>query len=285
MKTDSIDIKIIADTGGDFTDDLVKEYDVNLIPFTIEAGDDTFLDTDDVDTEAIMRSMENSPNPVRTACPAPGKFLKAMKDSLANNIFIVTISGKLSGSFESANAAKKQFLEEFPDKKVEIIDSMSASAGEALVLYKLCKEVSKGMDFDTVTKAINEFASNMKTYFVLDSVDSLMKNGRLSRVKGTLVNVLGIKPLLGSNGEGEIVSYGGYRGSKRALKQLADRICGEAKESKNKEIFISYAGDEERARKLAESISECSEWSEIRVQHTRGLSTAYAQRGGVVVSY
>ncbi len=277
--------QIIADTGGDLPDKLVDEYNVKLIPFSIEADGTRFIDDDDIDVYEVMNAMERSPNPVRTACPSPGTYIEAMEATDANPVYIVTISSKLSGSADSAKMAVEGFMQKHPDRRAFVVDSLSASAGETLVTMELHRLLQLDISSEEVEKRITDFVNNMKTYFILDTLESLMKNGRLPKVKGVIATMLSIKPLMGSNGQGEIIAYGIHRGMKKSVRELVKRIEQEFTNSEERTLVISHAGAKKLAEDIADKIRNVIKVKEILVVQTRGLSTAYAQRGGIVVGF
>ncbi len=280
-------IAIISDSAADISRQEEKEWGITMVPFYIDMGHHSFVDDENLDVEALLKAMDETANlsPVKTACPSPGAYLEAMKQAEADHIFILTISRKLSASWESAMAAKRGFLESFPQKKVEVIDSMSAAAGSGLVLQTLAEYVREGLDFDVVTEKIRKFAEGMRTFFVLDSLENLIKNGRLPLLKGALAKMLGIKVILGSNGQGEIEAFEKHRGLKKTLQRMAETVVSLAEKPEDQTLYITYAGDPANALQLKKLVQERMTWKEIVMHHSRGLSTSYTQRNGVVVAF
>ncbi|QRN84606.1 DegV family protein [Clostridia bacterium] len=279
-------VKIIADTSCD-TSALDNELE-NLLfaPFQITICGDTFLDTEKTRTQ-IVEAMDNCPEPARTACPSPSDFLQYFEGE-EKVIFVVCISSELSGTYSSARTAREQFLGEHPDHQIFIIDSLSASAAEAAVAHFLLRQLESGeSDYEKIAQRVQEYAKNLKTVFVLEDLSNLMKNGRLSKIQGMLASLLNIKPILGTNGKGEIMMIKNARGTKKALNELFNTIkaLSEKMDLSEKEIFISHCDAPERVEKLRARIEKEIAFKTIHILETNGLSTVYASDKGVVVAF
>lgn len=156
--------------------------------------------------------MKASPSSPKSACPSPDDYLKEFNGG--DNVFAVTISAELSGSYNSAELAKRLYLEE-NKKDIEVINSRSASVGQTLIVMKIKELISEGYSFRSIVEKVNAFRSDMKTKFVLESLDNLKKSGRLSNIKALVANVLNIKPIMGATPEGTITKIDQARGIKR----------------------------------------------------------------------
>ncbi len=278
-------IGIIADTSADISYEQEKEWGVKMIPFYIDVDHQTFVDDEQLNKEELLVAMENSREFIRSACASPGVYLDAMRDMKQDEIIVLTISRKLSGSWDSARAAREYFLKEFPHKKVEVIDCLTAAAGAGLALHTLVEYVKEGWDLDTVTHKIQEFTKQARTFLVLDSLDVVIKNGRVPLLKGKIAKMLGIKLVLGSNGEGEIIMYDKHRGLKRTMQEMGQLISSLVECPEEKTLFISYAGSAANALQLKELLTKHLNWKDVVVNHTRGVCTMYAQRNDVIVAF
>ena len=189
-------IKIIADTSADFTKEEAKAMDIAFVPFTIDAGKNTYIDDDTLDLDALYADMQASQEPTRTGCPSPYNYKEAILGTGADEVFVVTISSKLSGSYNAAKTAVEEVKREHPEKKIALIDSKSASAGTANVVSLIHKRIEEGKDFDAIEREIRDFADKQSTFFILESMDNLIKNGRIPKLAGKAVNVLNMKPIM-----------------------------------------------------------------------------------------
>lgn len=278
-----MDYKIVADSSCDLNQDLEERLDVKLVPFKIDIDERSFIDNKELDLVDFKQTMKASPNPIRTSCPSPGDFAEEYKKS--DNVFVVTISAELSGTYNSAILAKDMIMEEVPDKFVHVFNSKSASIGETLVAIKINELIGAKFSNLEIVQKVEAYIEEMKTYFISESLDNLIKNGRISKTKGLIANVLNLKPLMGANDEGEIVLVENHRGSKKAFKRLVE-IIGESKLNLEDRILaISHADALDRANQLKKEIQERYNFKDIIVVETKGLSTAYVNHQGIILAF
>ena len=179
--------KIIGDSCLDLTEDMKKDPRFQMIPLTLQVGSAQVVDDETFDQKRFIEMVKACPECPKTACPSPETFKAAFEEAEAEAVFVITLSSHLSGSYNSAAVAKKLYEEEMAEKgmaeqakKVAVIDSLSASSGElniALFIQNLC---DSGLEFDEVVEKTLAYRDGMNTYFVLESLDTLRKNGRLS---------------------------------------------------------------------------------------------------------
>jgi DegV family protein with EDD domain len=201
------------------------------------------------------------------------------------DIFVVTLSSGLSGSYNSAELAKRLYLEEHPNKKIEIIDSRSASVGQTLISLKLKELIESGHKFDAVIKKIREFRDGLKTKFVIESLDILKKNGRLSGLQAIICNALNIKPIMGGTSEGTICKLDQARGIVRALVSMAKMIERDVIKPYEKILAIAHCNNRERAHFIRNEILKRVPFRDSIIVDTAGVSTMYANEGGIIVAY
>lgn len=275
--------KIVADSSCDLNEGMEEKFNISLVPFKIDIDEHSFIDDKDLDLVKFTKTMIASPNPIRTSCPSPGDFVEEYKK--ADNIFVVTISAALSGTYNSAVLAKEMIMEEVSNKFVHVFDSKSASIGETLVALKINELVEEKLSNLEIVEKVDNYIKEMKTYFISESLDNLIKNGRISKTKGLIANVLNLKPLMGATDEGEIVLVENHRGSKKVFKRLVE-IIGESKiPFEDRILAISHADALERAIQLKEEIQEKYNFKEILIVETKGLSTAYVNYKGIILVF
>lgn len=278
-----MDYKIVADSSCDLNEELQKKLNISLIPFNISVDDEEFIDNENLDTKELIKAMKNSPNPVKTSCPSPGDFLGKFKQ--AKDIFAITISANLSGTYNSAKLARQMALDEDPDKFIHVFDSKSASIGETLVALKIDELVKEKLSNLEIVETVENYISEMKTFFILESLDNLIKNGRISKTKGLIASVLNFKPIMGSDEDGNIRLVENHRGTKKSFNRLVE-IIGETRDDfADKVLAISHANALDKALDLKEKIEKLYNFKEILIVETKGLSTAYAYDGGVILAY
>lgn len=275
--------KIIADSSCDLNDELKGKLNIRLVPFKIDVDAESFIDNDDIDVNGLIESMNKSSNPVKTSCPAPGDFAKEYEKY--KEIFVVTISSKLSGTYNSAILAKQMVEEKDPEKFIHVFDSQSASVGETLISIKIQELIDEQISKLEIVEKVEKYISEMKTFFILESLDNLIKNGRISKTKGLIANVLNLKPIMGDDGDGNIELVENNRGTKRAFKRLVE-IIGETGEKLEEKILgIAHVDALEKAEKLKKEIEKLYNFKDIILVKTRGLSTAYADDGGIILVF
>lgn len=274
--------KIIVDSSCDLSADMKKNLDASVIPFKITIDSKEYIDDENLDVMQMIEAMKNSSKGVKTACPAPGDFYEEFEKH--DDIYVVTISDKLSGSYNSASIAKDMILEKHPDKKIHIFDSKSASAGTTLVTLKLKEEIDKGTSRENLIKNINEFISKHNIYFILESLNNLIKNGRISKTKGLIASVLSFRPIMkGKKGSIELVEK--VRGNRKSFNRMIEMIGENVPTGRGQRVQISHVDALERANKIKAEIEKRYEFDEVNVVQTTGLCSAYADYGGIVLAY
>lgn len=273
--------KIVADSSCDLNEDLEKEMDVNLVPFKIDVDEYSFVDNEDLDVSELISKMNASPNPIKTSCPSPGDFAEEYD---ADSVYVVTISEQLSGTYNSAVLAKDMVLEKSPEKFIHIFNSKSASVGETLVAMKIKECIDEKLSNMQLVEKVESFIEDMKTYFISEDLSNLVKNGRISKTKGLLINALNIKPVMKATNDGNIEAIDKARGSKKAFKKLVDIIGETGVKFEERTVAISHANALQKALDLKEDLKKYN-FKDIIIVETKGLSTGYVNDGGVILAF
>lgn len=276
-----MDYKIVADSCCDLTPDLKKQLGVTTVPLSLTLGNKTFVDDETLNLTEYMEEMKSFTGKIGSACPSPGMYKEAFTGALA--AFAITLSSKLSGSHASAVMGKA--LAEEEGAQVHVFDSKSASAGELLIAVKLHKLIHDGLQHSAIVSTIEAFIDEMKTYFVLDNLDNLIKNGRIGKLAGKLISGLGIKPIMGSDGDGSIVFVSPARGENQIIEKLADTIEKSGRQTAGECMVITHCNNPGLAGKLMNAIQHRYHFSEILVVPTGGLSSMYANNKGLVMAF
>lgn len=278
---------ILADSCCDLSPELLKKTQAKIAPLTITIDDTHYVDDGTVDIPPYLAAMKASKNPVRSACPSPDLYAEDIR-ATEGDCFIVTLSAKLSGSHNAASLGVQLAQEDMPEKKVHIFDSESASAGETYIALMIHDLIAAGKSFEQIVELVEEKIRSMHTLFVLDSLDNLVKNGRISRTVALLANVLSIRLLMSDDGHGAIKNISKARGIKGALGQMVEtcRKHTEGLAAASQRLVISYCNCPERARQVRDMIREkCPAIGEIILTPTSALSSMYANDGGIVIAY
>lgn len=278
--------KIVADSCCDFDENGKKLDNVQIIPLTLHVGDIDIIDDETFDQIDFIKRVAGHPESPKSSCPSPGTYMEAYEGDY-DCVFVVTLSGSLSGSWNSAEVGKKMYFEEHPDdkKKIHVFDSCSASAGEARIatyIHELAN--TDGESFESIVEKVNAYKLEMKTFFVIETLETLRKNGRLTGLQAIVATVLNIKPVMGATDEGVIIKLDQARGMEKALKKLAQIIADTISNPQDKVLAITHCNCLERAKWMKEQIESLVKFKDITIGDTRGVATMYANDGGIIIS-
>ena len=280
--------KIIGDSCLDLTDALKKDSRFATVPLTLQVDDTMVIDDDTFDQKAFLALVKASENCPKSACPSPDAFKQAMECE-EDDVYIITLSSHLSGSYNSAALAKQLYEEEMKEKgitsskKIEVLDSESASAGQleqALYIRDLCEQ---GLNFEEVVEKLRKFRDEMHTYFVLESLDTLRKNGRLSGLQAFFATALNIKPVMGAD-HGVIIKLDQARGINKGLQRMCDIAIKEAGDTTGKRAVVCHVNNPERGEYVKQELAKRASFKEIVVTNAAGVATVYANDGGIVLA-
>ncbi len=275
--------RIIGDSCTDLPDYLKKDEHFRLVPLTLIVDNTEIVDNASFDQKDFLRRVKESPNSPKSACPSPEDYMKEFEYD--GDIYVVTLSSNLSGSYNSAELAKKLYLEDHPAKKIEIIDSRSASVAQTLIAMKIKELIEKGHLFDSVVGTIRGFRDSLKTKFVLESLETLRKNGRLSNLQAIIASALNIKPVMGATPEGTICKLDQARGIVKALVTMAKAIEHDVIKPQERILGISHCNNYERAVFVKEEILKRIPFRDCFIVDTAGVSSLYANEGGIITAY
>ena len=212
--------RLIGDSCTDLDDNLKKDDKIVIVPLTLEIGDYSVKDDDKFNQKDFIKRMAESKIGAKSACPSPEAFKEAMECD-TDMAFVVTLSEHLSGSYQSAEIGKKLYEEEHDHKDILVLSSKSASAGQYRLMLELDKLCRQGLGFEEISKRITKLRDEMKTYFVIETLDTLRKNGRLSAVTAFIASALNIKPIMGAV-DGVIIKKDQQRGMQKALAKMVE---------------------------------------------------------------
>lgn len=275
--------KIISDSGCDYRQLTTPAIDTEFIsvPLTIQIADKIFIDNAQLDIDQMMNNMYATPEASKSACPSPDDYLRAFEG--AKHIFVVTITGALSGSHNSAQLAKNIYLEEHPDTKIHVIDSLSAGGELDLFVEKLNELIDQGLSFEEIVEAITAYQAKTKLLFVLAKVDNLVKNGRLSKLIGTVVGLLNIRMVGEASETGTLELLQKARGAKKSLQAAYEEIIKAGYVGGR--ITMAHRSNEKFCQQLSERLRETFPQAQITILPTSGLCSFYAEEGGLLIGY
>lgn len=276
-------MKIIVDSCCDLNRDLIEEFNIDVVPLTIEFGDCIYRDDENLDMDAFLNNMRSTKERIRTSCPSPNDFIEKFKGP--DSAFVVTLSSALSGTNRSACIAKKMYFEEFGEKFINVFDSFSASIGETIIAMKIGEFIKNGYDELGIVEKVNEYIKGMKTFFMLESFDNLVKAGRVNPIVAKITSVLSVKPIMAGTAEGTIKLYEKVIGAKRAFKRFVDVIEEQELKLEDRILGISHCNCPEKALQFKEEAQKRYNFKDIVIMETRGISSVYANEGGIVIAF
>ena len=274
--------KVIVDSCGELTEQMKESGRFETAPLQLQVEDHIITDDDTFDQAAFLKLVAESPECPKSSCPSPESYMNSYHCD-ADHVYAVTLSAELSGSYNSAVLGKNLYEEEYGEKQIHVFNSRSASVGETLIALKIQECEEAGMEFEQVIEQVNAFIEEQHTYFVLESLDALRKNGRLTGIKALVATALNIKPVMGSTPEGTIYQLGQGRGMKKALTKMVDSVVAEVIHPEQKILAISHCNAPERAEAVRKMIQEKIQVKDSFIVDTRGVSSLYASDGGIIV--
>ena len=276
-----MDPRIVVDSCCDVTPALSKDNGILTVSLTLMLGDRNIPDDDNLDMPQFMEDMKNCKDKIGSAAPSPGLYKEAFVK--AHPAYAVTLSSNLSGSYASAMVGKEMAQEEGAD--VHVFDSKSASAGEVLIALKIGELLRAGLQKTTIIETVENFINQMKTYFVIENIDNLLKNGRIGKITGKIISILNIKPIMGSDGDGHIALFAHARGEHQIIQKLADTIEKSNRSVEGGRIVIAHCGNPGLAEKLKQAVKLRYKFKDILIVPTRGISSVYANDKGVIMAF
>lgn len=276
--------KIVIDSCGELTEELKADGHFQSVALELEVGGYRVVDDESFDQLDFLKRVKASKTGPKSSCPSPEQYMQAYEGE-AEHVYVVTLSEKLSGSYNSAVLGKNLYAEEHKDdKKIYVFNSRSASIGETLIGLKIQELEQSGMSFEEIVTTTESYIDSMNTYFVLETLETLRKNGRLSNLKAFIANTLNIKPVMGSTDEGTICQLDQARGMNKALEKMVQVMAEKTVDCENKILAISHCNCPERAQAVKEKVEKAAKFRKIIVLNTAGVSSMYANDGGIIIA-
>ncbi|MCI6420628.1 MAG: DegV family protein [Blautia sp.] len=275
--------KIVIDSCGELIERWEADPAIERAPLTLTVEGEDIVDDETFDQAYFLKKVAESPECPKSSCPSPERYRTAY-DCDAEHIYAVTLSAELSGSYNSAVLGMNLLKENAPDKKIHVFNSRSASVGETLIALKIEECEQHGMEFEEIVETVENYINSQNTYFVLENLETLRKNGRLSNLKAFVANALKIKPVMGATPEGTIIQLDQARGMNKALMKLVDYVVEQTESSQEKVLAISHCNCRERAEMVKDAIVKRIPVKDVVLLDTAGVSTMYANDGGIIVA-
>lgn len=270
--------KIISDSGANVLE--LDSVSFSNVPLTIHAGGKDFKDDEQLDVDGLVRTLHETEGRTSTACPGISQWHESFEG--ADEIYVITITSILSGSYSSAARAADLYLEEHPDTKIHVFDSLSAGPEMELVINKLSELIKAGNDFATVCRKTENYMKTTHMTFSLESLENLAKNGRVSPAVAKIAGMLNIR-VIGRPDDGKLTPIAKARGARKTIKAIIRDMDEHGFNSGH--AVIVHIMNEDGAESLKQAILEAHPRASVSIRSARGLCTYYAQKGGLMVGY
>lgn len=272
-------IKIVADSSANVL--ALQTVAFAEAPLKIITNEKEFVDDAALDVDAMVRWFDSYKEKSKTSCPNPSDWLEAFGD--AEEVFCITITSGLSGSYNSACAAKQMYEAEYNGRRVCVIDSLSAGPELVLIIEKLEEFIEQGMPFEDICREIEVYKQNTGLVFILESLKNFAANGRVSPAVAKIAGVLGIRIVGKASQQGTLEPTDKCRGAAKALTALVRNL--ETLGFRGGKLRIAHCQNEAAALELKARIESVFPQTDVTIQPCRGLCSYYAEKGGLLVGF
>lgn len=272
-------IKIVTDSSSDILD--LSGVDFQSAPLKIITSQKEYVDDEKLDVSALVNDLQSYKGKSSTSCPNQNDWLSAFGE--AEQIFCVTITGTLSGSYNAALLAKQLYEEKHPGRRVFVLNSLSAGPEIGLILEKLQELVLANRDFDYICKSITEYSKKTGLLFMLESMKNLANNGRVSPLVAKMAGLLGIRIVGKASDVGDLQPLNKCRGEAKALATIVQHLKDAG--LKNGKVRIAHCFNENAGNGLLELIRAELPKVQAKLYNCRGLCSFYAEKGGMLIGY
>ena len=271
--------KIVTDSSSDLR--TLDGVPFESAPLKVITDEREYIDNSDLDVVSMLADLKAYKGRSRSSCPSSGEYFDAFSD--AENVFCITITSGLSGSFNAANVAAKQFKEIYPERNIHVIDSLSTGAENALLAEKLRELILEGKDFETIKAEITKYHNHTRLIFALESMHNLANNGRVSQLTAKMAGMLGIRAIGRASEAGTLDMICKSRGPLSAANDIVSNMIGDG--YNGGKVRIHHAGNESSALLLRDRIVDSFPEAHIDILPAGGLCSFYAEQGGLLVGF
>lgn len=270
-------IRIVADSSSDITS--MENIDFAIAPLTISTDEESFIDNPQLDVREMQNYLASYKGRSFTACPNIANWLDCFEG--ADIIYVVTMTSKLSGTYNAAVRAAEIFKEGNPNAEIYVFDTLSTGPEAKMLVEKIAEYVNSGKDFKTVCTLAKLYLNGTKLFFALESFHNLVQNGRMNKSVAYLAEKLGIRVLARASEEGTIETIKKCRGERQLVQSFVECVMNAG--YKGGKLYISHCDNEGLAIKISDVIKESYKNAKIAVYSARGLCSYYAKKGGLIL--
>lgn len=272
-----IDARIVLDSSAN----MASCHWVSSVALKIITDEKEYMDNAELNTAAMVWDLKTYTGKSSTACPSPQDWMEAFGD--APYVFCIAITSNLSGSCNAANIAKADYELEFPDRKVCVIDSLSTGGEMELIAEKIRELIAAELSFEEICERIKEYQQHTGLMFMLESMQNLANNGRVSKIVAKAAGILGIRAVGKASDVGTLEPMDKCRGEKKAIAVLADHMVALGYEGGK--MRISHCLNPAAAESLKGTIVSAFPGADVQIRPTGGLCSFYAEKGGMIIGF
>lgn len=274
-------IRIVTDSSCDLNNEIAEKYNIEIVPLNIAFGDDIYADGE-IEKAEFYKMMADSPVLPKTSCPSPERFMRSYEGE-EEEVLVITLASKLSGTYSTAVLAKSMFEEEYPNKKVAVIDTETGSIGQGLLIVKAAQLAEEGKGLDEIVSIIESLKKDIVFYGSLETLENAIKGGRINPIAGKLINALNFKVIV-KIGNGEVKPCDKARGDNNSLKKVVENVCSSIKKGEVKSLAIAHANCLDKALKVKEMMLKNHNFKSIMISEVGAVMGTYASKGAVLIS-
>ena len=271
--------RIVADSSAD-----MKKFEAQpfaFAPLKILAGGREFVDDEKLDIKEMVDYLSAYKGRSTTSCPSVEDWMAAFADT--ENIFCVTITATLSGSYNSACVARDLYMEKHPERRVYVINSLSTGPEMLLLMEKLSALIESGLSFDGIVSEINAYCASTGLLFMLESMKNLANNGRVSPVVAKAAGLLGIRVVGRASDVGDLQPLDKCRGRERGLDAMLSRMISLG--YKGGKVRLAHCLNPDAAELLRRRILARFPDADFLLYELGGLCSFYAEKGGMIMGF
>ena len=281
-------IKIITDSACDLKREYIDKNNIGLLSLILNLEGQAIKDDlgESLSYKEFYNRMRQGATPTTSQVNAHDfeeEFTKHIKNG--DSIIYISISASLSGTFNSANIAKNNLLEEYPEAKIELVDSLSASMGQGLLVLKACEMRDNGASIEEIVEWLEENKRKVIHSILIDDLNHLKRGGRISGATATIGGLLNIKPSAYLDDEGKLAQGEKIKGKKKALRFLANEVKERAIDSENEVLYICHGDCQEEAESLRDIIEQEVKFKNIIINYVGNVVGAHTGPGVLAVIF
>ena len=275
-------IKIVTDGSCDFPQEVLDRVNPGVVGINVCFGEESYIGGLEIDDKTFYEKMRGCKELPKTSSPSPDRFIELF-DCEEDEILVITLTSKLSSTYSNAVLAKNMYLEENPNKRIEVVDSETGSICTATMILRCHQLIEQGKSMDEILEFIESLKKDMIFFGTLNTLENAIKGGRVNALAGKLINALNFKVIIRID-EGIVKPIDKARGESNSLKKLFEYVKNNVEDSHNKIVTIAHSNSLEKALKIKEYIKEHYEFEEILIASIGPIMGTFTSEGAILVS-